>query len=140
MCLNFVEERTQKCDRENREQRWYQIKSICRLHLDLVVVPLSEIKSYVVVLSFYIKMMKRRTLQACSLRHNIKKGMFSVQGKLGLFDSGRGRVLPSPLPLGYAPAQPVNTFFTLIIITLEQETIIESVLQFHGQSNDCLKC
>ena len=37
MCLNFVEERTQKCDRENREWRWYQIKSICRLHLDLVV-------------------------------------------------------------------------------------------------------
>ena len=37
ICLNFVEERTQKCDRENREWRWYQIKSICKLHLDLVV-------------------------------------------------------------------------------------------------------
>ena len=37
MCLNFVEERTQKCDRENREWRWYQIKSIYRLNLDLVV-------------------------------------------------------------------------------------------------------
>ena len=58
--------------------------NIYRLHLDLVVkelyynVPLSEIKSYVVVMSFYIKMMKRRTLQACSLRHSIKKGKFSV--------------------------------------------------------------
>ena len=37
---------------------------------------LSEIKSYVVVLSFYIKMMKRRTLQACSLKHIIKKACF----------------------------------------------------------------
>ena len=34
--LNFVEERTQKCDKENREWRRYQIKSIYRLHLDLV--------------------------------------------------------------------------------------------------------
>ena len=93
MCLNFVEERTQKCDRENREWRWRQIKSIYRLHLDLVVkqlcyisclnvvlliVPLSEINSYVVVLSFYIKMMKRSTLQGCSLSHSIKKAMFYV--------------------------------------------------------------
>ena len=69
MCLNFVGERTWKCDKENRECWWRQIKSIYRLHLDLVVkqicyinclnawatVPLSEIKRYVVVLSFYIK-------------------------------------------------------------------------------------
>ena len=37
MCLNFVEERSQKCDRENREGRWRQITSIYRLYLDLVV-------------------------------------------------------------------------------------------------------
>ena len=37
MCLNFVEERTQKNDRKNREWQWRQIKSIHRLHLDLVV-------------------------------------------------------------------------------------------------------
>ena len=93
MCLNFVEERTQKCDRENREWRWCQIKSIYRLHLDLVVkqlcyisclnvvlliLPLSEINSYVVALSFYIKMMKRRTIQGCRLSHSIKKAMFYV--------------------------------------------------------------
>ena len=99
MCLNFVKERTQKCDRENREWRWRQIKSIYRLHLDLAVkqlcynsclnawatnAPLSEIKSYVLVLSFYIKMMKRRTLQACSFWHSIKK-------------VGQGGVLP-PFP------------------------------------------
>ena len=37
MCLKFVEERTQKYDRENREWWWRQIKSIYRLHLELVV-------------------------------------------------------------------------------------------------------
>ena len=43
--------------------------------LVLLTVPLSEIKSYVVVLSFYIKMMKQRTLQACNSRHSTKKGI-----------------------------------------------------------------
>ena len=61
----------------------------------LLIVPLSEIKSYVAILSFYIKMMKRRTLQICSLRHSIKKGMFSVQDKLELFKSGMGEYSPS---------------------------------------------
>ena len=37
MCLNFEGELTQKCDKENREWRSRQIKSIYRLHLDLVV-------------------------------------------------------------------------------------------------------
>ena len=44
--------------------------------LGLPIVPLSEIKSYVVVLSFYIKMMKRRTLQACSFKTASKKACF----------------------------------------------------------------
>ena len=70
----------------------------------LLIVPLSEIKSYVAILSFYIKMMKRRTLQICSLRHSIKKGMFSVQGKLDLFKSGMGEYPP---PLGYGPAEQI---------------------------------
>ena len=65
--------------------------------LGLLAVPLSEIKSDVVLLSFYIKMMKGRRLQACSLRHSIKKGMLSVWGKLDLFKSGREE--SSPLPL-----------------------------------------
>ena len=43
--------------------------------LVLLIVRLSEIKSYVVVLSFYIKMMKQRTLQACNSRHSTKKGI-----------------------------------------------------------------
>ena len=37
MCLNFVGERTWKCDRENREWWRRQIKSIYSLYLDLVV-------------------------------------------------------------------------------------------------------
>ena len=37
MCLNSVGERTQKCDRESREWRWRQIKSIYSWYLDLVV-------------------------------------------------------------------------------------------------------
>ena len=113
MCLNFVGERAQKCDRDNREWWWCQIKSIYRLHLDLVVKKLCYInclnawatscaafrnQSYVVLLSFYIKMMKGRRLQACSLRHSIKKGMLSVQAKLDLFKSGRGEYSPSPSP------------------------------------------
>ena len=46
--------------------------------------------------------MKWRTLQACSLWHSIKKGMFSVLGKLDLCKLGRGGILP---PLGYAPEE-----------------------------------
>ena len=36
MSLDTVGECAQKCDRENREGRWRQIKSIYRWHLDLV--------------------------------------------------------------------------------------------------------
>ena len=50
--------------------------------VELLIVPLSEVKSYVVVLSFYIKMMKRRTLQACSLKHDIKKGIIFCLGQI----------------------------------------------------------
>ena len=93
MCLNFVDERTQKCDRENQEWRWCQIKSIYRLHLDLVVKQVCYISCLNACATdcatfrnqklccgtvFLHKMMKRRTLQACSLRHRIKKGMFYV--------------------------------------------------------------
>ena len=91
--LEFCGGTYSEVDRENREWRWCQTKSVYRLHLDLVVkqlcyisclnvvlliLPLSEINSYVVALSFYIKMMKRRTLQGCRLSHSIKKAMFYV--------------------------------------------------------------
>ena len=58
--------------------------------LDLLIGSLSEIKSYVVVLSFFIKIMKQRTFQACSLKHSTKKGMFYVQSKLNFFKTGKG--------------------------------------------------
>ena len=48
--------------------------------------------------SFYIKMMKRRTLQVCSFNESIKKAMFICLGEIELFKSGRGggRFLPPP--------------------------------------------
>ena len=113
MCLNFVGERTLKYDRENQECRWRQIKSIYRLYLDLVVkklyhinclnawaiiVPLSEIKSYVVVLPFYIKMMKRRIFQACSFKAYHQKWHVFCLGQTGLVLVGQGGVLPNPSP------------------------------------------
>ena len=68
--------------------------------LVLLIMPLSEIKSYGVV-SVYITIMKPRTLQACSLMHSIKQGMFFVLGKLNLFKSGRRESTPSS-PLDFA--------------------------------------
>ena len=59
--------------------------------------------------------MKRRVLQARSLKHNIKRGMCSVLGKMNLFGSGRWRVLP-PSRLGYGPA--VFNFYKIAIAHL----------------------
>ena len=56
----------------------------------LLIVPPSEIRSCGVVPSYYIKMMKRRILQVSRLKHSIKKGMFSILGKLNLFKLGHG--------------------------------------------------
>ena len=44
------------------------------------------------------KKMERRTLQACSLKHSIKKDMFSVLGKINLFSSVRGSFSSYPSP------------------------------------------
>ena len=52
------------------------------------------------ILLFYIKMMKRRTLEACSLNRSNKKGITTVLGKMNLFRSGRGSFSPPSL-LGY---------------------------------------
>ena len=41
--------------------------------------------------------MRQRILQACSLKHNIKKDMFSAVAKMNLF--GSGSPPPSPPPL-----------------------------------------
>ena len=47
-----------------------------------------------VLLSFYIKMMKWRTLQVCSLKHSIKKGMFFCLWQIEIIYVGRGSPLP----------------------------------------------
>ena len=42
--------------------------------------------------------MKGKTLQACSLKHSVKKGMFFLfKAKLKLFKSGRGGEYSPPL-------------------------------------------
>ena len=64
--------------------------------LDLLIRSLSEIKSYVVVLSLYTKMMKERTCQAFSLKHSIKNGMFSVYAKFNSFKPSGGEGGGSP--------------------------------------------
>ena len=43
-------------------------------------------------------MMQRRTLQACSLKHSIKKTCFSVQGKIEIILVGQGQSPPPPPP------------------------------------------
>ena len=118
--LEFWGERTQKYDRKNREWRRRQIKSIYRLYLDLVVkklyyinclnawatiAPLSEIRSYNVVLSFYVKMMKRRTLRACSFKAYYQKRHAFWLGKTGLALVGQGAIPPPPPP----PLPPLAT-------------------------------
>ena len=57
---------------------------------------LSEIKTYVVVMSFYMKMMKRRTLQPCSLRHSIKKACFLFRANWTCLNWAGGRIPPPP--------------------------------------------
>ena len=60
----------------------------------LLTIPFYEIKSCCVVPSSYIKM-KRRILQAWSLKYSIKKCMFPVVGEIILVASG------SPLPSSF---------------------------------------
>ena len=71
--------------------------------LGLLIAPLSEIKSYAVVLSFYIKMMKRITLQACILRYSFKKDIFSPPP-------------PPPLDIGHAPGHLIILWVKILLI------------------------
>ena len=87
----------------------------------LLIVPLWEIIIYIVVLSFYIKMMKRRTLQACSLRHSIKKSCFLFRANWTCLSwAGKG-VLPTlPCPPALATRLTNDTMIYLNINTLER--------------------
>ena len=69
--------------------------------LHLLIGSLSEIKGHVVVLSFYIKMMKQKTSQACILKHSIKKSEFSRKSKKQL--------IRQPLELSFLMQQLYNT-------------------------------
>ena len=64
----------------------------------LLYVTFYEIKSCGVPRSFYIN--TRRNEEFCSLKHSFyfKKDMFFVVGKMNLFGSGRGKVLPPSPP------------------------------------------
>ena len=69
--------------------------------LQLLIVPISEIKSCGKVPSFYMKIMNGRSLQSCSLTQSIKKAHFYF-GQTELIKVGQGESSPSS-PLGYAP-------------------------------------
>ena len=62
--------------------------------LQLLIVPLSGIKGFGVVPSFYIKIMKRRTLQSCNLTKSIKKGHFFYFRQTGLIQVEQGESTP----------------------------------------------
>ena len=81
---------------------WYLNLVVKRL--SCILVPHSEIKSYVVVLSFYIKKIKRRTLQVSSSKHSIKKDMLFSLGQIEIILVGQGGSPPplSPLPSSLA--------------------------------------
>ena len=94
---------------ENRRRRWRQNKPSDRWYLELVVKRLrcinclnacatncASYKSCGVVPSFHIKMMKRRTIQACSLMHSIKNGKFLFWANW-TYLNWAGGVLPFPL-------------------------------------------
>ena len=102
---------------------------------------LSEIKSYVEVLSFEIKMMKRKNLHVCSLKHSIKKGMLYVQGNQDVFKSGKekegGGSPPSSLASGLVCFVLYHCFIIIITIIIElthSKTILEiTVESSHNQ-------
>ena len=87
--------------------------------------PLSAIKSCVVVLSFYIKIIKRRTLQVS--RHSIKKDMFFCLGQIEIILVGaRGEFLPL-LP-SLATRLYVHNTINIRRCLHEQETVIFFIL------------
>ena len=138
MCLNFVGERTQKCDKENREWRQRQIG---RLYLDLVVKKLCYInclnawatncatfrnQKLCCLSTYYIKMMKRRTLQACNFKTQHQKRHVFCLGQTGLVSVGQGG---SPPP---SPRPPLAT--RLLTITAFQGKYAVFLVIFLGQT------
>ena len=89
----------------------------------LLTVPLSKIKSRGVAPSFYIKMMKRRTLQASSLKHSIQKGTLFALGKMNLFRLGKGKF---PLPPILIRSNNIwfKSFWNFLVLHIQYFTIL----------------
>ena len=91
--------------------------------------PFSEIKSWGVAPFFYIKMIKRRTLQACNLKYSIQKETLSALDKMDLFRLGKGEsnsLPPPPHPRPLATRLPgrlvliifAGSSFSVFLLTL----------------------
>lgn len=76
---------------------WFAILNI--QVLQLLISPLSEIKSCGAVRTFYIKIIKRRTNQFCSLNQSIKKEHFFYFRQTELIQVGQSPPPPPPPPL-----------------------------------------
>ena len=133
-----VGKRVQNCDMENREKRWRQSKPTDRWYLELLFKRLGWIsslnacatnctsfKSCGVIPSFYIKMMKRRILQACSSMHSIKNGMFFFWANW-TYLSHAGVVLPLLPPWLHAFLQ----VFSIKFYQIFQSTFLANHVQF----------
>ena len=77
----------------------------------LLIVPLSEIKSCGVGPSFHKKTMKRRTLQACNLKHSIKKTCFLFWSNFTYLIRAEENPPPPPLPLPWLRAYNEDLYF-----------------------------
>ena len=116
---------------------WRQSKLIDRWYLELVVKRLrciSCLNSYAancasfrscgVVPSFYIKMMKRRTIQACSLLHSIKNNMF-LFWENWTYLSWAGEILHFPPPWLHAFVQVFScTFYKIFQSTFHAKHVL----------------
>ena len=89
---------------------WFAILNI--QILQLLISPFSEIKSCGAVPTFYIKIIKRRTNQSCSLNQSIKKEHFFYFRPTELIQVGQ-----SPLPPPPHPPPPSHLATPLIFIS-----------------------
>ena len=132
MCLNFVGERTQKCDRENREWWWRQIKSIYRLHLDLVVKQLCYISCLNACATNCATFRNQKLCCGAVFLHkndetknssglqfkaqHQKKACFLFRANWTCLRRDGGVLLPSP-PFGYTPVHHDFNYASLKMVT-----------------------
>ena len=81
---------------------WFSFHYInCLNACATIIVPVSEIKSYGRIPSFYSKIVNQRTLHAVSLEYSIKSDMFFALRKLNLFKLDRWSLALLPTHLLY---------------------------------------